>query len=75
MTWKEMIVYVLQNNLEDKEVFENGKINGFMTIPEAATKLEVGEATIKIWLELGYLEQIKVGETIFIPEMSKVKMI
>lgn len=73
MTWRELIIYVLQNNLEDKQVFENGKISGFMTISEAAAKLEVGEETIKVWMSLGYLDYIEVGETKFIPNVDKVK--
>ncbi len=74
MTWREMIIYVLKNKLEDRPVFENGKISGFMTIPEAAFKLGVGEETIKVWLALGYLNYIEVGETKFIPNVEKVKM-
>lgn len=65
-----MIIYVLQNNLEDKPVFENGKICGFMTISEAATKFEVGEGTVNMWINLGWLNTITVGDTKFIPAIS-----
>lgn len=66
-----MIIYVLQNNLEDKPVFENGKICGFMTISEAATKFEVGEGTVNMWINLGWLNTITVGDTKFIPAISE----
>ena len=43
MTYGDLIVYIIQNNLVNEEVFQNGKLAGFMSIPEAAVKFEVGE--------------------------------
>lgn len=74
MTWRELIVYVLQNNLEDKPVFENGKISGFMTISEAATNFEVGEETIKVWLNREYLNYIEIGDMKLIPITGTLKL-
>lgn len=67
MTGRELIIYILSNNLEDKPIYENGRVLGFMNIMEAAKKFEVGTATIKVWFENGYLDGVKIGEQIYIP--------
>lgn len=50
MTGRELIIHILQNNLEDKEVFENGRLLDFITDGEAAAKLGVGVQTIRLWV-------------------------
>lgn len=67
MTGRDLIIYILNNNLEDRPVFENGKILGFMTVAEAAEKLNVGTATVRAWTDLKYIESIRIGEQIYIP--------
>ena len=67
MTGRDLIIYILKNNLEDQPVFENGKLIGFLTVDEAALKFGVGPATIKIWYTLGVLQGIEIGGEIFIP--------
>ena len=67
MTGRDLIIYILQNNLEDKPVFDNDKILGFMTVSEAAVKFEVGPATINLWIRLGYIPYICVGGSFYIP--------
>jgi hypothetical protein len=44
MTGRDLIVYILQNNLENEPVFKDGKFIGFMTEGEAAEKFDVGVA-------------------------------
>lgn len=46
MTGRELIIYILQNNLEDEPVFKDGKFIGFITDHEAAVRMNVGVATI-----------------------------
>lgn len=67
MTGRELIVYILTNGLEDKEVFENGKFVGFATAEEAAAKKQVGVATIRAWMELGIVDGVTVEPGIYIP--------
>lgn len=67
MTGRDLIIYILQNNLEDKEVFENGRLLGFMTCSEAAVKFNVGIATILVWVDRGQIPGIKIAKEIFIP--------
>ena len=49
MTGKELILYILQNDLENTVVLEDGFFVGFMTEKEAAVKFGVGIATIRAW--------------------------
>ena len=67
MTGKDLIIYILKNDLEDKPVYANGKLLGFMNVHEAAAKMNVGVATIFTWLGMGKLSAIAIGSEIFIP--------
>lgn len=71
MTGRELIIYILANGLEDKPIFENGELIGFMTIEEAAVKFEVGVATVRVWINEGLLYGIKIGSDVFIPADSE----
>ena len=53
MTGKELIIYILMNNLLDKPVIDGDKIIGFMTEEEAAIQYNVGNATIRAWVDCG----------------------
>ena len=68
MTGRDLIIYILKNNLEDNPVFEDGRLLGFMTIPEAAVKLNVGVATVKMWCDMNRIEHFDFGGTIYIPD-------
>lgn len=71
MTGRDLILYILANGLEDKPVFEDGRLIGFMTLDEAAVKFEVGAATVRVWINEGMLHGIKIGEEIYIPADSE----
>lgn len=67
MTGRELILYILENGLEDKPVFSNDKFVGFITAGEAAAKMNVGVATILVWITRGELEGIQIGDRVYIP--------
>lgn len=68
MTGRDLIIYIMQNGLEDKPVFENGSLLGFMTDRQFAEKMSVGVATVEVWIDRGYLSDvIRVGDMTFIP--------
>lgn len=67
MTGRDLIIYILENRLEEELVLDNNKLLGFMTAEEAAIQYNVGVATIKLWYELKIISGVKVGEEIFIP--------
>lgn len=67
MTGRDLIIYILMNNLEDEEVFKNGRILGFISETEAAEKLNVGTATVRAWIQKGYLKATKFNDIYYIP--------
>lgn len=71
MTGRDLIIYILENGLEDEPVIKNGMLVGFMNRMEAAEKFEVGVATIQVWLEYGVLEGFRLDEVIIIPKNVK----
>ena len=75
MTGKDLIIYILQNNLEDEQIFVDGKFIGFITVEEAAVKFGVGPETVRIWVELGYLTGIHSGRETYILANAKLKIV
>ena len=71
MTGRDLIMYILENHLEDALVFDNDRVGrellGFMTAMDAAREFGVGLSTIKVWYDLGYLKGFKIGDAYFIP--------
>ena len=70
MTGRDLIMYILQNKLEDQEVFKNGFFVGFMDIKEAAVKFGVGESTVRVWCSAKMLPSFKIGGELYIPKDS-----
>lgn len=71
MTYRDLILYILENGLEDTPVFQNGKIAGFQTVPEAAVKFGVGESTIRAWISLGQIDAVLLNDVWYIPENAE----
>lgn len=65
MTGKELIIYILKNNLEDEEVFSDGFFVGMMDEQEAALKFGVGVATINVWYQIGVLPGINIEDSLY----------
>lgn len=67
MTGRDLIIYILENKLEDERVFENGTFLGFITPNEAASRMNVGVATVYAWIFRGQLEHVRIGNLYLIP--------
>ena len=65
MTGKELILYILQNNLEDTIVLDKCFFVGFMTEEEAAVKFGVGVANIRAWYQCRMLEGTQIGDSLY----------
>lgn len=73
MTGKELILYILNNNLEDSEVFQNGRLLGFHSLAEYAELKNVGTETVRLWVNFGYLKAVIIYDEIYIPYNAEVK--
>lgn len=68
MTGRDLIVYILSNNLEDEPIFTpNGGIVGFLTADEAAVKFGVTRVTIGLWWAHNLIEGYDIEDVLLIP--------
>ena len=68
MTGKELILYILNNNLENENIFdENGIFIGLMSIEETAAKFDVGVYTIETWEYMGWIKGVTIGDKLYFP--------
>ena len=74
MTGRDLIIYIIQNGLENEPVYEDGKILGFMNELEAAVKFNVSTATIRVWIGLKMLDGVLIGGAWYIPANAKNPM-
>lgn len=72
MTGRELIVYILQHNLEDKPIFTDGKLIGFMNKLEAAARLNVGVASIDAMTKREMIDHICISGVTYIPATFEV---
>ena len=70
MTGRDLIIYILQNNLEDKLIFEDGNIPGLMTIEEVAKYFDTGTATVKAWIACNFISSVTIGNNVYIPQSA-----
>lgn len=68
MTGRELIMYILENHLEDEPVFQNGTFVGYVSDVKFAEILGVGVATVRAWIMIGRIKDaIMIGDTMFVP--------
>ena len=51
MTGRELIIFIMENNLEDVSIFDGDTLPGLMTLDEAAVKWHSGRNTLKALLK------------------------
>lgn len=67
MTARELIMYILENHLEDEPVFKNGTFIGFMSEEDFAKELDFGKATVRALYDLKMISGVKIGDKLYIP--------
>lgn len=65
MTGRDLIMYILQNNLENEIVIKDGIFIWLMTEEEAAVKFGVGVSTVKAWYVCGMLDGTKIRDRLY----------
>lgn len=65
MTGRDLIIYILQNQLEDTEILTDSN-HMFLTVEETAVKYGTGIATVKAMIDQNVLKGMKIGETYLI---------
>lgn len=73
MTGRDLILYILENGLEDEPVFKDGRFIGFKTIDDVAVETNVGSATVHTWIGLNELDSVVVLSGVYIPANYKLK--
>lgn len=66
MTGKELIMYILENNLENTELVKDGETFGFTSVTKAAIELEVGIATMNAWIDMFKFKRHVIGGRTYI---------
>ena len=74
MTGRDLIIYILANNLEDELVFKDGSFVGYITASEAAEKAGVGIATIYAWVNCGMINCMIISGNVYIPADFKLPL-
>jgi predicted transcriptional regulator len=74
VTGRELIIYILANNLENEPVFKDDKLIGFLTTVEAAEKMNVGTATIHAWIEQAWVDCVVINGKAYIPANFKLTL-
>lgn len=65
MTGRELIIYILQNKLENVSITDTNFLN-LLTVEEAAIRFNVGVETVKIWHVYGAIQGIRIGDELYI---------
>lgn len=72
MTGRDLILYILTNKLEDKPIFHNGQLMGFVTVDEMAAQLGVGRATVYAMVSMNHIDYICIGDTVLFPAFQNL---
>lgn len=75
VTGRDLIVYILENRLEDKPIFENNTFIGFVLAEEVAVSLGVGVETVKTMHKLGFIDGVEINGELLIFANEKASKI
>ena len=66
MNGRDLIIYILENHLEDEPILNNGTFIGFVKASDAALKLKIGTAGIDALCSMGKLSGEQIGNEFYI---------
>lgn len=73
MTGRDLIIYILKNGLEDKEVFDGENMLGFETLTEAASRNNCGEASILVLCQMHHIPIVNINGKSYIPVIKTIQ--
>lgn len=73
MTGREIIMFILENHLEDTVIFDRSKFRGLLTVEEVAVMLNYGAPTVKALYEMKKIPGFEVNGTIYIYDSKELK--
>ena len=65
MTGRDLILFILENKLEDELVIKDGIFMWLMSEDEVAAKFGVGVSTVRVYNTLGMLDGIKIKDKLY----------
>ena len=65
MTGRDLILYILQNHLEDEPITLDGGFLNLIHESEAAVIFNVGIPTVRAWYDLKLIDGIKVADEVY----------
>ncbi len=73
MKGRDLIIYILENHLEDEDVLSDLKKLGLYSVREVAALNNVSEATVKAWCSFGRYNYTTIDDRMYIwlPEGGK----
>ena len=70
MNGRELILYILENELENEDIFSKEFLKFMPTIESVAVMFNVGVATVEAWVENDCLDSIEFGGQTYITPTS-----
>lgn len=67
MTGRDIIIFIMENRLENVDIFKE-PLPGYITAEEFAERMDVGLATIDVWLKTGKITCIQLESGCYIQE-------
>lgn len=69
-TGRDLIVYIMENHLENVPVLNEEFFKGFKTVGAVAEYFNVGIATVEVWYNEGILDGFKINDKVYISPKS-----
>lgn len=70
ITGGDLIIYILENHLEDEPIAKDGRFIGYLSMELFAQEMNVGVGTVKAWIKMSVIsDAIPIGDTYLIPEI------
>lgn len=74
MLGRDLIIYIMQNHLEDEEVLKDGRVMGLVSDMELAVRFHTGVESIHMLMTMVHTPSVKIDNTIYYPAIPKFEI-